>query len=237
MSAPPIPPDGPPQPLILYLVVPSDRHPYSFGRKKASGAIAPDALNFRTRTGLSRHTVPVSAGGLPPITSALNSLSGQRAQAPRRPYTRELLSARILPPRREIKSLLWRLKRSPGGRCPPPVRARRGGVFPPRSRYSPAVRHGLPVTSRAPSADALLLTRSQKCRADFVGTCFLRRALATALRMDSAHLSSHASPVRDAVTSPCDCGKNPLRPSRAAPELSLRSRSCAAAHDGSGALI
>ena len=29
-----------------------------------------------------------------------------------------------------------------------------------------------PVTPRAPSADALLLTRSQKCRADFVGTCF-----------------------------------------------------------------
>ena len=104
--------------------------------------------------------------------------------------------------------------------------------------------------------------------------------------MDSAHLSSHVSPVRDAVTSPCDCGKKPLRPSRAVPELfpplqvlrrcsrrlgrthpvtphlfatrsqasataekkrygphgpsrnfSLRSRSCAAAHDGSGALI
>ena len=139
MSAPPIPPDGAPQPLILYLVVPSHRHPYSFGRKKASGAIAPDALNFRTRTGLSRHTVlafcprlrqtgAVSAGGLPPIASALNSLSGQRAKAPLRPYTREPLSARILPPRREIKSLLWRLKSPPGGRCPPPVRAR-GAVF------------------------------------------------------------------------------------------------------------
>lgn len=39
-----------------------------------------------------------------------------------------ILSARILPPRREIKSLLWRLKSPPGGRCPPPVRAR-GAVF------------------------------------------------------------------------------------------------------------